>query len=409
MYRYKSTFSDRALRFRSAFTVAVPQVHSLLDAARLLHNLQRVNEIAQTLSGNLQADEIAAHVTNALVDKFDCTFARIWLVEADQAFLRLVASSGLYTHLNGSFARVPMGAFKVGKIAQNRVPFLSNRLPNETWVKDRQWALENNIQGFAGYPLMAGDRVLGVLAAFSHHSFAPEFLEVLQVLCMTLTVALDAARQHQANPAVAHNHSARGLSLSDQMARVLGDTQFTLIGTEPALPTSLTYLFLRAAEALEGLDCSYCRLSYAADNVMLEAIATVPLLSANASNPSERSSPCEEITQINTHFAELNALAQQLGGSLATQSVMEGQACQLVLEMSHQQSLRASTPAQSMLSSREQQIMQLLAEGKRDRNIAEELFISESTVKFHINNSLTKLEAKNRYQGVYRAAIRGWI
>ncbi|NMF85984.1 LuxR C-terminal-related transcriptional regulator, partial [Nodosilinea sp. P-1105] len=62
-----------------------------------------------------------------------------------------------------------------------------------------------------------------------------------------------------------------------------------------------------------------------------------------------------------------------------------------------------------LLSSREQQVMQLLAEGKRDRDIAQALYISESTVKFHINNSLAKLKAKNRYQGVYQATLRGWI
>ncbi len=45
----------------------------------------------------------------------------------------------------------------------------------------------------------------------------------------------------------------------------------------------------------------------------------------------------------------------------------------------------------------------------RDREIAQELFISESTVKFHINNSLGKLQAKNRYQGVYQATLWGWI
>ncbi|MEM8545796.1 MAG: GAF domain-containing protein, partial [Cyanobacteria bacterium P01_H01_bin.119] len=163
----------------------------MFDTARLLHNLQRVNEVSQTLSGLLDTDAIAARVTDALVERFDCVFARIWLLEQDQVSLRLVASSGLYTHLDGAFARVPMGAYKVGKIAQNRVPFLSNRLPEEPWVKDRQWALANKIQGFAGYPLMAGNRVLGVLAAFSQGTFAPEFLEVLQILCMTLTVALD--------------------------------------------------------------------------------------------------------------------------------------------------------------------------------------------------------------------------
>ncbi|MEP0929199.1 LuxR C-terminal-related transcriptional regulator [Leptolyngbya sp. SLC-A1] len=53
--------------------------------------------------------------------------------------------------------------------------------------------------------------------------------------------------------------------------------------------------------------------------------------------------------------------------------------------------------------------MALLAQGLRDRDIANRLYISESTVKFHINNSLTKLQAKNRYQAVYQAAIQGWI
>jgi DNA-binding NarL/FixJ family response regulator len=53
--------------------------------------------------------------------------------------------------------------------------------------------------------------------------------------------------------------------------------------------------------------------------------------------------------------------------------------------------------------------MSLLAQGLRDREIAQKLYISESTVKFHINNSLVKLNAKNRYQGVYQAAIQGCI
>ncbi|MDA0673908.1 MAG: LuxR C-terminal-related transcriptional regulator, partial [Cyanobacteria bacterium] len=61
------------------------------------------------------------------------------------------------------------------------------------------------------------------------------------------------------------------------------------------------------------------------------------------------------------------------------------------------------------LSSREREVMTLLAAGWRDRSIAQQLHISESTVKFHINNSLTKLNAKNRYQGVYQAAIQGCI
>ncbi|NEP76253.1 MAG: GAF domain-containing protein, partial [Okeania sp. SIO2G5] len=133
----------------------------MFNSTKLLFDLQQVNAIAHKISGGLDPEAIARQVTDALVERFPCAFARLWLVEPDQASLRLVSSSGLYTHIDGSFARVPMGAYKVGKIAQNRIPFLSNHLADESWVKDRAWAIAQNIQGFAGYPLVAGDRVLG--------------------------------------------------------------------------------------------------------------------------------------------------------------------------------------------------------------------------------------------------------
>jgi hypothetical protein len=54
-----------------------------------------------------------------------------------------------------------MSAYKVGKIAENCVPFLSNHLAEESWVKDREWAIANQIQRFAGYPLGKRDRFAG--------------------------------------------------------------------------------------------------------------------------------------------------------------------------------------------------------------------------------------------------------
>jgi DNA-binding CsgD family transcriptional regulator len=61
------------------------------------------------------------------------------------------------------------------------------------------------------------------------------------------------------------------------------------------------------------------------------------------------------------------------------------------------------------LSEREQEIMTLLAEGLRDRDIANTLHISERTVKFHINNLLVKLNAKTRFQALYQVTRNGWI
>ena len=195
----------------------------LLDPTRILFDLQQGNEIAQGFSGCMEPEEIARRVTDGLVKQFDCAFARIWLLEPDQTTLKLVASSGLYTHTNGSFARVPIGAYKVGKIAQNRVSFLSNNLAAESWVGNREWAIANNIRGFAGYPLAVKDRVVGVLATFSRYELEPEFLEVLQTLCTIVTIALDTALQYQKEKqswlSSTRSPTFNHLTLSDQLAQ----------------------------------------------------------------------------------------------------------------------------------------------------------------------------------------------
>jgi DNA-binding NarL/FixJ family response regulator len=56
----------------------------------------------------------------------------------------------------------------------------------------------------------------------------------------------------------------------------------------------------------------------------------------------------------------------------------------------------------SNLTEREDEILRLIAQGARDREIADQLFISESTVKKHVQNVLRKLHARNRVEAVSR-------
>ncbi len=51
-----------------------------------------------------------------------------------------------------------------------------------------------------------------------------------------------------------------------------------------------------------------------------------------------------------------------------------------------------------LLTRRERHICNLLAEGKNNKEIAEELFLSEGTVKNHITNILSKVELRDRTQ-----------
>ncbi|MBD3885008.1 response regulator transcription factor [Phormidium tenue FACHB-886] len=61
------------------------------------------------------------------------------------------------------------------------------------------------------------------------------------------------------------------------------------------------------------------------------------------------------------------------------------------------------------LSDREREVLQLLAIGKSNQEIAADLSITEGTVKFHVNNILSKLNVRDRTQAVVKALRRGLV
>jgi DNA-binding CsgD family transcriptional regulator len=467
-------------------------VFEIVDATKLLVDLQQVNSIVTSFSGCLEPAEIARKVTDGLVAKFGCVFARMWLMEPDRTALKLVASSGLYQRTDGFFARVPVGAFKVGKIAQNQIPFLSNQLAAESWVLDREWAISHGIQGFAGYPLIVNGESIGVLAIFSQAEMLPEFLEILQSLCTATTIGLAAALRYQADKLTWRSLSptaAPQIPLSEQIANILKPTQLALVGTERSIPMPLHHLALRAAEAIGQLPCIHSRLTYFQDEDR-DRLTLEATIASNLANPI-----------VANVFEAVRLAAMRVGGSLEIQTPANGKMLRVLLTViaTHQHpelrvnlhcrstvlqiafthvlelaglsiapnfdrdlplltddrlisdrpnllwiatddkipsqargqidlsiapsELRSAVetvmrgeywgittqPKSIELSDREREVVQLLTKGLRDRDIATQLIVSESTVKFHINNILAKLNAKTRFQALYQAMIKGLI
>ena len=68
----------------------------------------------------------------------------------------------------------------------------------------------------------------------------------------------------------------------------------------------------------------------------------------------------------------------------------------------------AAEPA-AELTSREQDVLRLLAQGRPNKEIAAELFITERTVKFHITSILAKLDASNLTEAVTIALQQGLV
>lgn len=68
-----------------------------------------------------------------------------------------------------------------------------------------------------------------------------------------------------------------------------------------------------------------------------------------------------------------------------------------------------SSASNERLSDRELEIAQLLAHGLTNKEVSNKLFISESTVKFHIHNASKKVNAHNRTELVHKASLLGFI
>jgi DNA-binding NarL/FixJ family response regulator len=73
----------------------------------------------------------------------------------------------------------------------------------------------------------------------------------------------------------------------------------------------------------------------------------------------------------------------------------------------------ASSVAEHMgqedLTRREQEVLELIREGNKNKQIADQLSISETTVNFHIKNIVDKLQANDRTHAVTIALRRGLL
>ncbi|WP_100330060.1 response regulator transcription factor [Bacillus xiapuensis] len=66
-------------------------------------------------------------------------------------------------------------------------------------------------------------------------------------------------------------------------------------------------------------------------------------------------------------------------------------------------------PLHEELTEREREVLLLMAQGKANQEIADELFISLKTVKTHVSNILSKLEVQDRTQAVIYAFQNGLV
>lgn len=133
--------------------------HNVLDA-----------QIALALARSTSEPRMLQECAGAIVSLLDVALARIWLLNPKDNVLDLQASAGLYTHLGGEHSRIPVGAFKLGLLAEAKAAPASAPDSGEAWVGNMEWARREGIGAFAAYPLLLGDMLVGVMALYSRQA-----------------------------------------------------------------------------------------------------------------------------------------------------------------------------------------------------------------------------------------------
>jgi len=168
---------------------------ALLERARLAELTSDVG-IALTQSGGLRA--MLQLCAEALVRHLDVALARIWTLDDAGEVLELQASAGMYTHIDGAHSHVPLGCYKIGVIARDRRPQLTNQVVGDPQIHDQEWVRREGLVAFAGYPLVLHDRVLGVMAMFACHALSEFVPKALGSVASAVTVGIERKRAEQA-------------------------------------------------------------------------------------------------------------------------------------------------------------------------------------------------------------------
>jgi DNA-binding NarL/FixJ family response regulator len=147
---------------------------------------------------------------------------------------------------------------------------------------------------------------------------------------------------------------------------------------------------------LSGIDATRCLVQESPATKVLvltvsadEADVTGAIL-AGASGYVLKDGPVEEVV------AGIEAVA-------AGQSLISPRVAMFMLEHLRESATEVRELAGVRLSHRELEVLGLLAQGRANHEIAEHLFLSQSTVRNHISSILLKLQVENRVQAAVRA------
>ncbi len=191
-------------------------------------------EVSLLLNNDEPLDCLLQRCTDAAVEHLGAALTRVWLVQpgdlcaqchkaswcSDRTVcLHLHASSGLSTNLNGEYRRVPLGALKIGRIAQGLGALFTNDVLGDDRLPNKEWMREQRLQAFAGFALMVEGQVFGVLGLFNREMISEPMRQTIELVCNSVAAS------------IARKQAVAALQASEMRTRAIVDSALDAVIT----------------------------------------------------------------------------------------------------------------------------------------------------------------------------------
>jgi signal transduction histidine kinase len=170
--------------------ISLRQVHAATIETGQARTALLLGEIGEALTREDSLRAALRRCADGMVRHLDAALARIWTVDTACQTLQLCASGGIATPHDAAFARLRFDQHKVGSIAEDGVPYLTNDVAGDVHVGRTEWVRRENIAAFAGYPLRIEDRIVGVMAIYSRRKLDHDTLNGLSAIADSLALGI---------------------------------------------------------------------------------------------------------------------------------------------------------------------------------------------------------------------------
>jgi len=194
-------------------------------------------EVGAAIAGPSGLAGMLQRCAEAMARPLRAACAGIWTV-SDAHVLTLRARAG-ECRFTRDHERVLVGSHKVGRIAQDLRPHLTNQLRADPLNTDPGWAKRNRLTAFAGYPLVVEGRLAGVMGIYATKPLPTQVLDAMDGVADMIATGIERKRVEK---------ERRRLAALERPARAEADREIQETQTALSLALEDSYRFVSVVE-----------------------------------------------------------------------------------------------------------------------------------------------------------------